>query len=182
MNVPGNGTPVAMVPGNGTAMAMVPGNGTAMAIIPRLAILPLFQQPLREPHHRVRVGRDAPAMERRLHQPPLPQPKIAFAGEQPVAKQPLVGPQDAPLDEFAVLRHQHLLDVLRMAHKINAKTVVAQRNNVAVFARQPSQIFQRTPAVLLESPSPSLRNRSRRQLMHISRFHDSLWMLAYAGL
>src|SRR5256885_14801422 len=150
----------------------VPGNGTPVAIIPRLAILPLLQQPLREPHHGVRVRRDAPAMERRLHQPPLPQPKIAFARQQPVAKQPLVGSQDASLDEFAVLRHQHLLDVLRVAHKVNAKTVVAQRNNVAIFARQPSQIFQRTPAVLLESPSPSLGNRPRRQLMSISRFHE----------
>ena len=48
-------------------------------------------------HHR-RVGRDAIAVKRRLHQPALPQVHRAFARQQAVAEQPLRALEAAPFD------------------------------------------------------------------------------------
>src|SRR5260370_267767 len=85
---------------------------------------------------RLRVGIDARAVKRRLRQAPLPQPEISFACQQTVAEQLFVLTQNSSLDEFAVVRHEHLFDVVGMADEIDAKVVIAHGHDVAIVAHE----------------------------------------------
>ena len=73
------------------------------------------------------VGGDAAAVEGRLHQAPLPQPEVAFAGEQAVAEDERVEPQGEVLDEVVVLRDEDFFDEVGMADQVDAAMAEAER-------------------------------------------------------
>src|SRR5215472_223570 len=98
-------------------------------------VAPALKHALRVSHHGFRISGDAPAMEPRLHEPPLPQPEIAFACEQSFAKNMPVRPQNAPLDVAARMAYQDFLDVLGVIDKNIAKIEHADAHDISV-ARQ----------------------------------------------
>jgi hypothetical protein len=60
-------------------------------------------------------------MECRLRQPPLPKPKIAFAGQQTFAENVAVSAHDAAFDIPSRIGDKHFLDQIRMIDKIVLK-------------------------------------------------------------
>src|SRR3984957_13015033 len=102
-------------------------------------------------------------MKRRLREPALPQPEIAFARQQSIAEELFVLPQDAALNEFAMVGDKNLLYVVRMADEIHAKAVVAHRDDVAVVVLQRRHVGQRITTVDFEAGCPGFRRWAGRE-------------------
>src|SRR5215472_4922484 len=100
------------------------------------SVPPVFQQTLRVLHHDRRIRCDARTVKRRLRQTPLPQPKIAFAGEQPLTKDMPVRTQDSALEVFARVRDEDFLDQIRVIDENITKIRHADADDVAVIARE----------------------------------------------
>ena len=135
--------------------------------------LPFARQAGCVAHHRVGVTRDPAAVKRGLGEPPLPQPEVAFARQQSVAKELLVLSEDAAFDEFPIVGDEHLLDVVRMADEEDAKVVVAHRDDVAVVALQRRHEGKRVATINLEACRPRFGRRSGRQFGWGGGAHDS---------
>ncbi len=82
-------------------------------------------------------------MKRGLHQTPLAQMMLAFAGEQSLAQQDLRPLQCAALDEVALIGHQHFAHVIGMIHQIHVLARHLEVDQVAIFARSVRQEAQR---------------------------------------
>src|SRR5579859_223125 len=117
-----------------------------------LPVPPAFHQALRIFHHRLRVCCYARAMERRLHQSPLPQPEITFAGEQPFSKYVPVSPQDSAFVVPAWMANQYLFNEGRMIDENIFEIDDANADDVAV-TRQFGEHFQRTLFQRSERPA-----------------------------
>src|SRR5206468_8244006 len=89
---------------------------------------------------------DAVAVERRLGQPPLPEPEVALAVEQAVAEQLPRLLQAEVLDEVPALGNEHLLDRGRVADEEDLLEPDAERDEVTVFADTAVQEIQRAGA------------------------------------
>jgi hypothetical protein len=83
--------------------------------------LPALSRLLGVAGHHLAVGGHALAVKRRLHQAALAQVQLALAGQQAIAQQPARHLQGAALDEAAMMRHQHILDQLRMVDQIEVQ-------------------------------------------------------------
>ena len=70
---------------------------------------------VRELDHRRHVGQHARLEERRLNEPPLAEPKIAFTGDETVAEHWFEGPRTEVLNVVLGVGDQHLLDKLGIA-------------------------------------------------------------------
>ena len=92
-------------------------------------------------------------MKRRLHEPPLPQPEVAFAREQPLAKNMPVRLEHAPLDVTTRMSDKHFFDEVGMIDKNIAKIDHADARDVPVVARQLAEHFQRAFVQRLERPA-----------------------------
>jgi hypothetical protein len=84
--------------------------------------------------HRGSVVRDAVAVEGRLHHAALPEPEVAFAGEQSVAEQVAIRAEDAAFDEFAGVVDDDVFDVVGVEEEVGAKVEEAETDDVAIFA------------------------------------------------
>ncbi len=72
-----------------------------------LAVAPGVERECGLARHDVGVGGDAGAMKRGLAETALPQPEVAFAGEQAVAEEFGVGARSHAFGKAAVVRHKH---------------------------------------------------------------------------
>src|SRR5690242_19782974 len=113
---------------------------------------PAFHDALRIFDHGLRVCRDARTVKGRLHQAPLPQPEIPFAGEQPFPKNVPVRPQHAALEVAAWMTDQHLFNEVGVIDENVAKIDDADADDVAV-ARQFRKHLQRALAQCTEGPA-----------------------------
>jgi hypothetical protein len=104
--------------------------------VDRVAVAPSVERPLGVAHHHVAVRRNAVAMERRLRQATLTQPEVALAREQAVAEDAAnVSPEERVLDEVLVVRHQDLLDVLRITEHEGRPSREAQEGDIPMVSR-----------------------------------------------
>ena len=76
----------------------------------------------------------------------LAQMVVALAREQALAHQELRPAQRAALDEVLVLRHQHLLDQIRVVEHEDRLGADAEAHHVAVIAPEPHEEGQRVAA------------------------------------
>ena len=104
---------------------------------------PGFKHALRVLHHGFGIGGDTRAVKRGLHQAALSQPEIAFAGEQPLAKNVPVGAQHAALDVAARVANQHFFDGAGMIDENAAEIHDADARHVAVVTREPGKELER---------------------------------------
>jgi hypothetical protein len=110
--------------------------------------LPFRSQPQRVADHDVGVFGDALAEKRRLRQPPLPQPEVALAREQPVTQHDRIDPHGEMLAEVLIIGDEHLLDVLRMAHDGDLARPQANLEDVAVLAGAAREVAEPVVAEL----------------------------------
>src|SRR5215467_1530028 len=93
---------------------------------------PAFHQPLRVLDHGLRIRSDARTMEGGLYEPPLPQPEIPFAGEQPFSKNMPVRAQYPALEVAARMADQYLFNEVRVIDKNVAKIDHADADDIPV--------------------------------------------------
>jgi len=85
--------------------------------VARLPVPPVRHPALGVARHHVTVAGDALAMEGRLHQPPLAQPRVTLAQEQSVAQDRAQHLEDGSLGRVAGPGRQHFLDEVGMAEE-----------------------------------------------------------------
>src|SRR5690348_15413761 len=109
-------------------------------------------------HHCLCVCHYARAVEGRLHQPPLPQPEITFASEQPFPKNVAVRPQDPAFVVPARMADQYLFNEVGVIDENVAKIDDADADDVPV-ASQFGKHFQRALAQRAKGPAfePAVR-------------------------
>src|SRR5262249_40419705 len=100
--------------------------------VSRLAILPSAHCAPGVFHHRRAVGIDTSAVERWLREAALPQPEVAFARQQALAKKTHVCLHHAAFFKFARVRDEHLFDVIGMIYEKGEEIQQLQAANVAV--------------------------------------------------
>ena len=100
-----------------------------------LALPPRVSDPNGLLGHDAGVGGDPPAVERRLHHPPLPQVEVALARQEPVPEHDPGALESRPLLERALVRDEHLArevgphddeDVLRPDPEVHEVAVAAR--------------------------------------------------------
>src|SRR5579875_1235617 len=94
------------------------------------AVVPSIDLPLGAGRHVRGVGQDAFALKDRLNQPPLPQPELAFTGQQTVAQEQAIHAQGIMLGEIAAM--QYLFDERRVIDKPDTLKPKAHAGAVAV--------------------------------------------------
>jgi hypothetical protein len=114
--------------------------------VDRPPVDPGASHPIRVRHHRRAVGGNPVAVERRLHQPALPQMDRALAGQQSFAENPLGALQPAALHEALVVRDEDVLDVLRIVDEEHLLAAHAVGDDVAVGAREIGEEGERIAA------------------------------------
>jgi hypothetical protein len=109
--------------------------------------------------HGLAVGRDALAVERRLHEPSLAQPDIALGGEQPIP-QKCSHQADAPtLDEVAVPFHEHFLDGVRVVDQETRERAQAHRYDVTILPSAPDIEAELIAVEIAEAPEEGVALR-----------------------
>jgi hypothetical protein len=114
--------------------------------IQRASLLPAPAQPHGILAHHRRVPGHAVPMKRGLNQAALPQMKLAFAGQQPLAQQNLGALQRPALDEIPLIGHQNLPHEIRMVHQIRVIGTQPEIWKIAVLLRNPAQELDRPGA------------------------------------
>jgi hypothetical protein len=109
-------------------------------------------------------------MKRRLCQAPLPPPEIAFTDQQALTEQALgdVFRQFA-LVEFRLLNDANLLDVIGMIQEDAVLVEHRDANDVAIFAREPAQRFQRIALDLERQAEQGQAFRTGRKFVPVCR-------------
>jgi hypothetical protein len=100
------------------------------------SVVPIFQHTLRILDHCRCIRSNSRAVERGLRQPPLPQPEIAFAGQQAFAKKMSVRAQNSAFDVSARVCDQYLFYGVRMIDEDGPKIDYANARDVAIVARE----------------------------------------------
>src|SRR6185312_5122725 len=137
--------------------------------------LPGAHMRLRALHHRRGIFINSAAVERRLRQPPLPPPEIAFADQQSLAEQRSShAPRQFALVEFGVLHHEDLLDQIRIVEQDALLPRHDKTHEIAVLARHARQHAQGIPAHLQREPQKRQSLRPRRCLRSNYRHVSSL--------
>ena len=72
-------------------------------------------------------------VERGLHQAALPQPEVALAEDEAIAEEALPALCEPGFGVILVVRHQNLLDVVRVAQHIDTRRAQADLHNIAVL-------------------------------------------------
>lgn len=72
-------------------------------------------------------------VERGLHQAALPQPEVALAEDEAIAEEALPALCKPGFGVILVVRHQNLLDVVRVAQHIDTRRAQADLHNIAVL-------------------------------------------------
>jgi len=85
-------------------------------------------------------------MKCRLHQPPLPQMKLAFAREQTFAQQHPRALQRPALGEVRLIGDQNFAHQIGMVHQINVLRPQPEVRQIAVLARHLHQKINRMSA------------------------------------
>ena len=113
----------------------------------RRQAIPAHQHRLGVGCHQPRETRDALAVERGLGQPPLPQPEVTVAGQQPAAGD---AAQKVVLEGvFAVILGvvlQHMLDAVGMNHQVDRQRTDGVTHDITVLARDLEQEGMRAVA------------------------------------
>src|SRR6266481_5254270 len=133
----------------------------AVAFFP---VVPVAQHPCRVLHHRRRIGSDAPAVKRRLRQPPLAQPELSFAGEQAFAEDVPVRTQHAAFYIFAGVGYERFLDCVRMVDENRLEIQDSDSRDVAIFASEFGEVFERSVIERTERPPPEPFGGSWRKI------------------
>ena len=129
------------------------GHGEGRHLLVEVDLLagpPAIAAALRVVHHGLAIGSDALAVEGGLDEPPLPPVELTVGGEQPLAEERLGPLEPQSLLEGMLLRDQHLLHVVGVAHQVGVGQADPQAHDVAVFTRHPRHEGQRVSAQLEE--------------------------------
>ena len=102
--------------------------------VARFAVAPCSEQSFRVVGHDFRVGSNSLAMKSGLGQTALPQPGLAFVGEESVAKEPATLADDPIFQEILIITDQHRLDQVRMIKEVNVEPSGTIIENVTVLA------------------------------------------------
>ena len=100
--------------------------------------------------------------ERRLSEPPLPQPKIAFAGQQSVAEDRPIQPETKVFAEIPIIGDEYILDVIGVIEQQQRLWTKTNGHNVAVLAGTPSDKPKRVALVVGQVSPKKMALRSRR--------------------
>ncbi len=133
--------------------------------VDRRPVRPRLALPIRVLHHRRRVFRDAIAMKRRLHQPPLPQMHGAFARQQPLAEHALRPLEPAALREVLVVRHQDVLDDARIADDEHVLAAEPDVREIAVCASDVLEELERIAARSIDRATSGARPSAREGIL-----------------
>ena len=124
--------------------------------------------------HRVQVAGDLRAVERRLHEPPLPAVAFAFRHHQPVAYQPLGPAEVEALLQLPGLADQRLPDGIRAVQQVDVERPEPDADHVAVLPG-PLQQRERVAAELGRVPEqPPPARHQRRSARDLSAGQDHL--------
>src|SRR5882672_443096 len=137
-------------------------------------VVPVAQHPFCVLHHRRRIGSDAPAMKRRLCQPPLAQPELPFAGQQAFAEHVPVRAEYAAFYVFAGIRYQSFLDRVRMIDENRLEIQDSDSRDVAIFASEFSEVFERSVIERTERPPPEPFGGSWREFFDSRAPHATM--------
>src|SRR5262249_41521643 len=98
----------------------------------------------------------------RLRNPPLPQPEVTLAGQEPVAEYASKQRHTKiyRLNKMPVIGHQHLLDMIGIIKDINGKAKETEAHHIAVLAGKCHQIIQRVPHILRQVASNEMPSRA----------------------
>ena len=166
---PGRVLPPSSVRSNSTRAAM---SSVSRAMSRRTSRSSPSRQPARSRasglHHRLRGRRQPLLPEGRRHQPVLPLPQLAGAGQQAVAEQPRHVPPEKPvLGELGVPRRQHLLDHVRVVEQQRrGGWPQAQADDVAVLACHAGQQAEKIAAERRQAAEQPMPLRPRRHAAH----------------
>ncbi len=138
-----------------------------VAPVPRL---PLGHHTLRRGHHRRAIALDAAVQKHRLDQAALSQPKIAVAGEEPLAEHERIEPQGKMFDEAFALGDEHFLDRIGMGEEIDVPMGEAQLDDIAEVA---GAMRQEIEAFRAEVRQVAAQPMSFRTVRHTRLSHDA---------
>src|SRR5712692_1445476 len=127
------------------------------------SVLPVLEQTLRVFDHGGGVRGDLRAVKRRLCQPPLAQPEIAFTGQQAFAKHVPVRPQHSAFYIFARVGDQHFFNGVRMIDKDGPKIDHANAREIAILTRKSGEVIQRIFVQRPERPASQSLGRAGRE-------------------